>query len=96
MQLFTECGGRIEEGVRILSSELEANRHRAEKAAAIVSSRADLIKNRQDETEKMLDRFRSLGEMARELNTEISEATPSCLSRIPFSSFTIHACMRIQ
>ncbi|MEW6057213.1 MAG: hypothetical protein AB1540_11420 [Bdellovibrionota bacterium] len=68
---FSECGSRIGEGVKILAKELEDSRSRAERAAQIVSERAVAIQKRFEQTEQMLARFRSLGEMAGKINAAV-------------------------
>ena len=69
---FGECGQRISTGVQSLAKSLEETRSRAETAAQSVASRAALIQERHHENERMLDRFRSLGDKVREVSTALA------------------------
>jgi hypothetical protein len=70
---FSECGQRIGEGVQTLAQSLEKSRLGAEKAAEMVSARANLIHERHLERERMFARFRVLGESVRELSGEVAQ-----------------------
>ena len=59
---FAETGQRIAEGVVAFSKTLEEARVRAERAAQVVSARAVLVKERQNEAGRMLERFSLLSE----------------------------------
>ena len=65
---FSECGERVGKGIQNLGGALEEARSRAEAAIAAVSTKALLVKQRQNETDLMLERFRGLGEMVRAIN----------------------------
>jgi hypothetical protein len=69
---FSECGTRIGEGVQALARSLEDARKGAEKAAEMVSARANLIHERHLERERMFERFRVLGESVRTLSGDVA------------------------
>jgi hypothetical protein len=73
MARFSECSQRIGSGIQLMASSLEESRARAENAVQIVSVRAAVIQTRQQETERMLERFQALGEMVRKITTAVSQ-----------------------
>jgi hypothetical protein len=64
---FGECGQRIGEGVTRFSKALEEAHARAEKAAQAVAVRAVAVKERRQESDELLERFRVLGTMVGEI-----------------------------
>src|SRR3954467_2794770 len=62
---FADAGQRIGIGLQLLAKNLEEARQRAEKAATIVSNRAEAIKARQEASNQMLGRFLRLADRAR-------------------------------
>jgi len=59
---FAECGQRVANGATGFSRVLEEARARAEKAAQVVSVRAAEVQERQQENDRMLERFRLLSQ----------------------------------
>jgi len=72
MARFSEFGNSVSEGVQNLAQALGDAQVRAEKAAAVVSARADLVKIRQEQEESLLDRFQSLVGRVREITSEMA------------------------
>ncbi len=70
---FGETGQRIGEQVAILAKALDDARVRAEASAKSVTERAALIQARQTETDRLIERFKTLGEMARNLTEAVAE-----------------------
>jgi len=60
---FAECGQRVADGVIVFSRALQEAHARAEQAGQIVSARAALVRERQQETDRMLERFHMLSDM---------------------------------
>jgi chromosome segregation ATPase len=70
---FGETGQRIADGVQGLAKTLEETRGRAEKAAEFVASRAAKVQERQQENNRMMERFQALGERVRGVSASIAE-----------------------
>lgn len=70
---FSECGQRVGTGVPVLARTLEEARGRAEKAAETVFARAGDIQKRQQEADRLLERFNSLGEMVGKINAMVTQ-----------------------
>lgn len=69
---FSECGERIGTGIMALAKALDETRARAEKLAEVVRARAVVVQERQNETQRLLMRFQSLGELAKKINATIA------------------------
>jgi hypothetical protein len=52
---FAECGQRVADGVIAFSKALQDAHVRAEKAGQTVSARAAIVRERQEETDRMLE-----------------------------------------
>jgi hypothetical protein len=74
---FTECGNRIGEGVQALAKALDEARTRAEKSAESVSQRAAMVQARQQEAQKLVDRFTQLAETVRKVTAAVGELQKS-------------------
>ena len=70
---FGECGQRIGTGIQGLATELNELRVRAEKAAQVVSDRAVLVQQRRTEIDRMLERFRMLGDLVRQTSATVAK-----------------------
>lgn len=70
---FGECGTRIGDGMQVLSTELMAAQQRTEKAAQLVSQKALEVQQRQGETEGLLTRFKTLGDMVKQVTTLVGQ-----------------------
>jgi hypothetical protein len=57
---FAECGQRVADGVIAFSKALQDAHVRAEKAGQTVWARAAVVRERQEETDRMLERFQML------------------------------------
>lgn len=73
MTHFAECGQGVTDEVMSLSKHLNEARALAETAAQTVSARAELLQARQEEHQKRMDDFRSLGERVRELTMSLND-----------------------
>jgi hypothetical protein len=82
---FAQCGERIGLGVKSLAKELEDARTRAEKAAEIVSARANAIQERQLEADKLLERFQALGEMAKKITEAVTQLRGNSGGQMPMN-----------
>lgn len=66
---FEECGQKVAGGMQDLAQALDELREQTEKSAQLVYTKAVAIKQRQVEMDQLLERFRMLGEMARNFNS---------------------------
>lgn len=73
MNHFTQCGQGVAEEVVQLSANLNEARAKAEAAAQIVASRAEMIQARQDEHQQKMSDFRALGEKVRVLTLSLND-----------------------
>jgi hypothetical protein len=64
---------RLETGMVALAKTLDDARERTEKAALTVSNRAQEIRERQLEAENMLTRYKTLGEMVKQITTALTQ-----------------------
>lgn len=68
---FSECSGRITDGLQMFAKELAEARGRAEASAAAVSERATLIQERQNVCHGLHERFQNLASMVKKLSTNM-------------------------
>jgi len=73
---FAESGQRVAAEMSVFSSHLQEAQMRAEATAANVSRQSELFKERTDDQNEKLEKFRTLGERVRELNSAISQFRP--------------------
>src|SRR5262249_1383121 len=66
-----KCHKHIESGMKGLVSELDNARQRNEKAAEEIAQRAILIQQRKLKSDELYQRFKTLGEMAEQINEAV-------------------------
>jgi chromosome segregation ATPase len=64
---FGECGERIGDRLQTLAKTLDEARSRAEKAAQFIGARAGEVQARQQENERLTEKFGALNEMVRKV-----------------------------
>lgn len=73
---FDECGQKIGAGMQALASSLDEARQLTDAAAKSVAERAHAMKQRQQETEQLMERYRALGEMVGKTNEAVTQLRP--------------------
>ncbi|KYG68725.1 hypothetical protein AZI87_05705 [Bdellovibrio bacteriovorus] len=73
MNRFTECGLGVSDEVVHLSTSLNEARAEAEKAAALVAAKAEMLEARQNQHQQKMEQFRALGEKVRELTLSLND-----------------------
>ena len=69
---FGERGAKIAEAVQNLAKSLDEGRRRAEKAAEVVATKAVLVQKRQEETDRIFQKFKSLVENVHDITSKVA------------------------